>query len=108
MMTPTDSPDGAFSLSEARHIVKDLFKPRPVVYWTDFLLSMSVGGYSFYWVRGTPATDDPVAIRFALPAYATSNPFWCVERALAASRRIRRQPRQSDFGDGRGLKLCCD
>ena len=36
-----------FSIREAREIVKDLFKPRPAVYWTDFLLSMGVGAICF-------------------------------------------------------------
>lgn len=36
-----------FSIREARQIVKDLFAPRPVVYWTDFLLSMGIGSICF-------------------------------------------------------------
>ena len=32
-----------FSLAEARHIVRDLFEPKPWIYWTDFALSMTVG-----------------------------------------------------------------
>ncbi|HUY89159.1 MAG TPA: fatty acid desaturase [Pirellulales bacterium] len=37
----------SFSIREAREIVKDLFTPRPAVYWTDFLLSMGVGSLCF-------------------------------------------------------------
>lgn len=33
-----------FSIREARAVVRDLFEPNPVIYWTDFLLSMAVGG----------------------------------------------------------------
>lgn len=36
-----------FSIREAREIVKDLFAPRPAVYWTDFLLSMGIGALCF-------------------------------------------------------------
>ncbi len=36
-----ESPE--FSVSQARAIVRDLFEPRPVIYWTDFLLTMTVG-----------------------------------------------------------------
>jgi fatty acid desaturase len=33
----------AFSLAQARHIVKDLFAPNPLIYWADFLAS-AIGG----------------------------------------------------------------
>lgn len=36
-----------FSIREARDIVKDLFAPNPVVYWTDFLLSIGIGMICF-------------------------------------------------------------
>jgi fatty acid desaturase len=42
---------GSFSLTQARHVVKDLFAPNPVVYWTDFLLSMIGGNICFVLVR---------------------------------------------------------
>lgn len=42
---------GAFSLAQARHIVKDLFKPNPWVYWTDFLFSAIGGMICFRLVR---------------------------------------------------------
>jgi fatty acid desaturase len=38
---------GEFSLSEARTIVGDFFTPNPWIYWTDFLLSWSVGVATF-------------------------------------------------------------
>jgi fatty acid desaturase len=34
---------GEFSLAEARRIVGDFFRPNPWIYWTDFLVSWSVG-----------------------------------------------------------------
>ncbi len=40
-----------FSLAQARHIVKDLFTPNPVIYWTDFLLSSSCGSICFVLAR---------------------------------------------------------
>ncbi len=49
MADQTDSP--AFSLAQARHIVKDLFAPRPAIYWTDFLLSSIGGMICFHLVR---------------------------------------------------------
>ncbi len=33
----------SFSLAEARHIVRDLFAPRPWIYWVDFLSTILVG-----------------------------------------------------------------
>ena len=34
---------GEFSLAEARRIVGEFFRPNPWIYWTDFLLSWTVG-----------------------------------------------------------------
>jgi hypothetical protein len=47
MIAPTPN----FSIAQARHIVKDLFTPKPIVYWADFLLSISVGMACFWLVR---------------------------------------------------------
>jgi fatty acid desaturase len=44
-------PRPAFSLSEARRIVGEFFTPNPWVYWTDFLLSWSIGLSAFHFVR---------------------------------------------------------
>ena len=38
-----DNSVGEFSLAEARRIVGNHFRPSPWIYWTDFLLSWSVG-----------------------------------------------------------------
>ena len=40
-----------FSLAQARHIVKDLFTPNPVIYWADFLISVICGSICFGLVR---------------------------------------------------------
>ena len=40
-----------FSIGQARGIVKDLFVPRPAIYWADFLLSMTVGLVAFSAIR---------------------------------------------------------
>jgi fatty acid desaturase len=40
-----------FSLAQARHIVKDLFTPGPLIYWTDFLVSALGGMVCFYLMR---------------------------------------------------------
>jgi fatty acid desaturase len=50
-----DSPgnDAEFSLRECRELIGDLFQPRPWIYWTDFLLSYSLGVYCFHKVRGS-------------------------------------------------------
>ncbi len=49
MIQSADTP--AFSLAQARHIVKDLFTPNPVIYWADFLLSVFGGMTCFVLVR---------------------------------------------------------
>lgn len=40
-----------FSMAEARHLVEDLFQPKPWIYWTDFLVSYSVAMVCFGEVR---------------------------------------------------------
>ncbi len=45
---------GSFSLAEARHIVRDLFTPNPWIFWTDFLVSLGIGGIFFGLVRHLP------------------------------------------------------
>jgi fatty acid desaturase len=44
-------PSSSFSLTQARHLVKDLFTPNPAIYWADFLLSSIAGGVLFVLVR---------------------------------------------------------
>lgn len=40
-----------FSLAQARHIVRDLFEPRPWIYWTDFLVTIAIGHACFAITR---------------------------------------------------------
>jgi len=54
-MLDVESPPEAFSLAEARHIVRDLFEPNPWVYWTDFLVSITIGTICFGLVLRVPA-----------------------------------------------------
>jgi fatty acid desaturase len=42
---------GEFSLAEARRIVGDHFQPNPWIYWTDFLVSWSLGMAAYALVR---------------------------------------------------------
>jgi fatty acid desaturase len=58
----TDDQPEEFSLSEARRIVGDFFTPNPWVYWTDFLLSWSVGVAMFALV--------------ADPQFVVTDPTW--------------------------------
>ena len=44
-----------FSLAETRFIVRDLFTPKPWIYWTDFLVSIVIGGLCYGLVRHVPA-----------------------------------------------------
>lgn len=51
MANATLPQQGEFSIGQARRIVHDLFQPNAAIYWTDFLLSMAVGGFCFAVVR---------------------------------------------------------
>jgi fatty acid desaturase len=69
--------ESSFSLATARHLVSDLFAPRPWIYWTDFLVSAAIGnaaiGILFVAVREPSrfAPSLPLAVRIAagLAAY---------------------------------------
>ncbi len=57
---------GEFSLAEARRIVGDYFRPNPWVYWTDFLVSWSLGVASFALVRQPGVITDATAWHWPL------------------------------------------
>lgn len=50
----TQPHEPAFSLPDARKLVADLFVPRPWIYWTDFLLSWTIGILCFRLTREAP------------------------------------------------------
>lgn len=51
-----------FSIAQARHIVKDLFSPNPLVYWVDSGLSLLVGLTCFWLMR---RALDPFSVAHA-------------------------------------------
>jgi len=57
----TEQQYGEFSLSEARNIVGDFFKPNPWIYWTDFLLSWSIGVATFAITANPQVVTSDVA-----------------------------------------------
>jgi fatty acid desaturase len=48
---PPDFDRETWNAAEARALVRDLFEPRPWIYWTDFLLSLAIGYACFAAVR---------------------------------------------------------
>lgn len=42
-------------MAEARYIVRDLFTPKPWIYWADFLISFGIGGACYGFVRRVPS-----------------------------------------------------
>ena len=59
---------GDFSLSEARRIVGEYFRPNPWIYWTDFLVSWTVGIACFQlvdfpqWITANTSWHWPIRI----------------------------------------------
>ncbi|MBX7166014.1 MAG: fatty acid desaturase [Pirellulales bacterium] len=51
---PHRTTSGEFSIAEARTIVKDLFEPNPLIYWTDLIVSLAVGVACFLGSRQFP------------------------------------------------------
>lgn len=44
-----------FPIAKARELVKDLYKPNPLIYWSDFLASAGIGWGAFVAVLKVPA-----------------------------------------------------
>jgi len=61
---------GAFSIGEARGIVRDLFEPNPWLYWFDFLASMTIGAAAFFAIRRLPMSWPLVPLVFAISVAA--------------------------------------
>lgn len=60
-----------FSLAESRNLVRDLFEPKPWIYWTDFLVSITIGHVFYGLVRGVFAIPSlPLAAQYAISATA--------------------------------------
>ncbi|MEQ8209031.1 MAG: fatty acid desaturase [Lacipirellulaceae bacterium] len=60
------SPNGEFSLSQARSIVGEFFKPNPWIFWPDFLISWTVGLICFGLVLQPEKVTDNVALHWPL------------------------------------------
>lgn len=54
--------DGAV-IAEARGLVKDLFNPRPIIYWADLLISVTIGYGSFFLAHSRTL---PIPLRIGL------------------------------------------
>lgn len=52
MTAPPNSSTADFSLSAARQLVQDCFRPNPLIYWADFGITYAIALYSFQRVRG--------------------------------------------------------
>lgn len=63
-------PRGAFSIGEARSIVRDLFEPSPWLYWTDFLASLATGTVAFVAIRRLHLAAPLVAVAFMVSVLA--------------------------------------
>lgn len=59
----TNTP-AVFSPAQARAIVTDLFEPRPLIYWTDFLASLAVGYTAAAIYMAAPALSLPQIVGF--------------------------------------------
>ena len=65
-----------FSVAQARHIIADLFAPKPWIFWTDFLLAFAVGMVGLNiclaavrdWPTFLPAQS--LAVRLLIPGVA--------------------------------------
>ncbi len=62
--------NGGFSLHEVRGLAVDFMKPTPGIYWTDFLLSISLGWMAFYTALNTPLNNGMFYIAYGFAALA--------------------------------------
>ena len=78
-----DAAAPAFSLAEARRIVRDLFVPRPAVYWADFLTTISVGHLCYFLTRLLYDIQlQPLSLRYALQLATFAVQCACYYRAV--------------------------
>lgn len=61
---------GTFSFAEARALIQDLGKPKPHVYWTDFMASIIVGYIAFHIMLHAPRHFWPAP--WVVPVVAVS------------------------------------
>src|SRR5215831_11410924 len=53
--TATQPASRTFSLRETKELVQDLFAPKPILYWTDFLITVSVAyGFAAIYIIAPP------------------------------------------------------
>jgi fatty acid desaturase len=62
--------DGSFPLDEARLLVRDLMKPIPSIYWTDFLFHITLGWVAFYVAVVNPWNSPLGLFAFFIAALA--------------------------------------
>jgi len=52
----------SFSLRETKELIQDLFAPKPLLYWTDFLITVSVAyGFAAIYIMAPPFSVIQVA-----------------------------------------------
>lgn len=74
---------GSFSLAEARGIVRDLFVPRPWIYWVDFLATILTGHAAYGVTRFLYDIHlEPLWLRLAIQAATFSITCACYYRAV--------------------------
>jgi fatty acid desaturase len=100
-----------FSIEEARDLVEDLFTPKPAVYWTDFLVSWTVGALAFGTVSGCLRGVDFCARAGergpALAALAFVVSCLAFYRAVSFLHEIVHLPREAFAGFRRVWNLLC-
>jgi fatty acid desaturase len=88
MSSTTSSASGnaaaaAFSLTQARGIVRDLFAPREWIYWVDFLTTILLGHAMYALTRFLYDIQlQPLALRFSLQAVTFTITCICYYRAV--------------------------
>lgn len=82
-MTPLATPASRFSLTEARSIVRDLFVPRPWIYWADFLTTILTGHVCATLARLVfDLGIEPLGLRLLLAAAAFAVQCLCFYRGV--------------------------
>ena len=93
MTTTNESPAPEFSLTQARHIVRDLFTPKPWIYWLDASLCMFTGHALFPLPVFLPwLLPEPVWLRILLQVISFVVSGLCFYRAMMFIHEIAHQP----------------
>src|SRR5262245_65466223 len=82
VLLPPPATQTEFSIGQARALVRDLFEPKAIVYWGDFLLSIGLGATGFMAIENRDQAGRLVDLICQALRWQTAAGHWTVVGAL--------------------------